>query len=322
MVSINNKRVVKASELNGLLKRNDITGMSPIANDKALFVIYTIPVDQSVRPQKGASREDVKRYNELAKKYLKQPIETRTIPLSDLKILEKVYRKMTVKQQKAAQPFPECLPSPNAKNQDGATREQMKEYNGLAKKYNDMPKARMQILLKEVERMKYIYSLMSEKQKADAEPFPDFPPMPEPPSPPSPEMAVSPETRVVAKVAPSPAVSPRVVQGTAGVKPALASRTTKTSVSPLPPNPPSSQTAVLAGAASIPPPPPIPPDPVDHIIALAKEGATFYYEGKAVSSDEAIKHVKTNKDLHIQVRKGHGKKTQVKLSKKPIRVAH
>ncbi|MFK7813437.1 MAG: hypothetical protein AB8B59_13170, partial [Maribacter sp.] len=42
----------------------------------------------------------------------------------------------------------------------------------------------IQIKKKDVERLEYIYSLMSDKQKTDAEPFPDFPPMPEPPKAP------------------------------------------------------------------------------------------------------------------------------------------
>lgn len=68
-----------------------------------------------------------------------------------------------------------------AQFQSGASQKQLKEYNALAKKYNDMPKNNMKILAKEVNRMKYLYNLMSDEQKAAAEPFPNFP---EPPAPP------------------------------------------------------------------------------------------------------------------------------------------
>lgn len=68
--------------------------------------------------------------------------------------------------------------------QSSATREEMKEYNTLAKKYNDMDRNHMVIKKKEVMRLKNIYGKMSKKQRADAEPFPDFPkPPPAPPAP-------------------------------------------------------------------------------------------------------------------------------------------
>lgn len=72
------------------------------------------------------------------------------------------------------------------KNQDGASREQMKEYERLAKHYNSLPKDQMVIKKEDLERMKYIYGLMSDKQKKDTEPFPVLPPPP-PPPPPAPE---------------------------------------------------------------------------------------------------------------------------------------
>ncbi|HKL90012.1 MAG TPA: M56 family metallopeptidase, partial [Allomuricauda sp.] len=70
------------------------------------------------------------------------------------------------------------------RSQQSATREEMKEYNALAKKYNDMDRDHMVIQKKEVMRLKEIYGKMSKKQRADAEPFPDFPsPPPAPPAP-------------------------------------------------------------------------------------------------------------------------------------------
>ena len=68
--------------------------------------------------------------------------------------------------------------------QKSATREEMKAYNGLAKKYNEMDRNHMQIKMQDVLRLKNIYAKMSTKQREDAEPFPDFPPMPEPPAAP------------------------------------------------------------------------------------------------------------------------------------------
>ena len=62
--------------------------------------------------------------------------------------------------------------------QKSASREQMAEYNTLAKKYNTMSKEEFIVKKYDVERLKFIYGLMSDKQKADAEPFPKFPPAP------------------------------------------------------------------------------------------------------------------------------------------------
>ena len=160
--------------------------------------------------------------------------------------------------------------------QKGASRDQMAEYNALAKKYNEMPTDEMYIKMKEVERMKYIYSLMSDKQRADAEPFPNFP---EPPTPPSPPLTPGSEkmTEVQAPI--------------------------------------SSKNGLPA-----PPAPPTPPSPLDHVIAMAKKGATFYFEGKEISSDKAIELIKKNKNLNIDSRSNNSKRPTVRISKAPIKI--
>tara|TARA_R110002012_G_scaffold61127_1_gene160364 strand:- start:5244 stop:7040 length:1797 start_codon:yes stop_codon:yes gene_type:complete len=60
---------------------------------------------------KKATKTEIAEYNKLAKKYNAVAIENRKIPLEDLKILETIYRKMTLAQRAEAQPFPECNPS-------------------------------------------------------------------------------------------------------------------------------------------------------------------------------------------------------------------
>ncbi len=61
---------------------------------------------------KKATKEQLGIYNFLAKKYNKQPKETRIVKLKDLKRLEYLYAKLSKKQKKNAQPFPECIPPP------------------------------------------------------------------------------------------------------------------------------------------------------------------------------------------------------------------
>ncbi|GAA4962815.1 hypothetical protein GCM10023315_08830 [Algibacter aquimarinus] len=65
--------------------------------------------------------------------------------------------------------------------QKGASKEQVAEYNKLAKKYNTQPENKRIIKLKDVKRLEYLYSLMTKEQKANAESFPNIPPPPEPP---------------------------------------------------------------------------------------------------------------------------------------------
>ncbi|MFD2588542.1 M56 family metallopeptidase [Croceitalea marina] len=238
----------------------------------------------------GASKKEVSEFNSLAEKYNAISIENRVIPLGDLKILESIYRKMSSEQKEKAQPFPECLP----KNiQKGASREQMATYNALARKYNEMDSDNMRILMKDVEQLKYIYSIMSDKQKADAEPFPDFP---EPPPAPNHPNIPNP---------PSPTKSIGVSNGGATTIP-----------KPLSPT-------VMNGKASTIPTPPLPPEPIeplDHIIAMAKEGAVFFFEGKEISSDKAIELFKKRQDLNISTTNSNSKRPQVRISKEPINI--
>ncbi len=96
---------------------------------------------------------------------------------------------------------------PKVLYQESATREEMKEYNALAKKYNAMDRNHMVIKKKEVMRLKSIYGKMSEKQRADSEPFPNFPPPPPSPDatkPPMPPSAVKNVKEVKPLAPPSP----------------------------------------------------------------------------------------------------------------------
>lgn len=64
------------------------------------------------------------------------------------------------------------------KLQEKATPKQVAEYNTLAKRYNKQSKKGMLVKLKEVNRIEYLYKLMTPSQKKKAEKFPSFPPMP------------------------------------------------------------------------------------------------------------------------------------------------
>lgn len=298
-----------------------------------------------------STNQQIKKYNTLAKKYNAVPIENRKIPLKDLKVLEGIYKQMTKTQRKEAQPFPECLPK---SIQEGASRKQMAEYNSLAKKYNEMDSNRMRILKSDVERLEYIYGLMSDKQKADAEPFPDFPePPPAPDAPKAPnerEEASNTIQKIIDEQDPydqvtisidrtsKPSKHTAVYIGSENDKNKIekqmsksvntpksprSPRVLKGQASTIPP-PPAAKTApkVLKGEESSIPTPPLPPEPIaplDYAIAMAKKGAKFYYEGKEVSSDKAIELLKKNKNLNIDSRSAKGTRV-VLLSKEPITI--
>ena len=71
------------------------------------------PENSSPTPtQNGATQDQIKEFNTLAKKYNAQPQEKRVVPLHDLKTLEHIYGQMTEAQKKEAQPFPECPEPP------------------------------------------------------------------------------------------------------------------------------------------------------------------------------------------------------------------
>lgn len=251
-----------------------------------------------------ASSQELTSYNELAQKYNAVSIENRRIPLDDLEVLETIYKKMSTGQRANSQPFPECLP----KNiQDGASRELMKEYNALAKKYNRMlsESTSIQIKSKDVERLEYIYGLMSDKQKADAEPFPDFPEPPAPPkAPKEPELTEREEAAKIIKKTIEEQDPYDVVGGNISyTQPPKAPKVKKGEKSDVPPSPPAA---------------PEPIEPIDHVIEMAKKGATFYYEGEKVSADKAIELLKKDKDLNIQSTGSNSKKPTVKITKAPI----
>ncbi len=70
-----------------------------------------------------------------------------------------------------------------------------------------------------------------------------------------------------------------------------------------------------------PPPPPPPMSTTDHIIKMKKKGATFYYNGKAITPDKAIELVKNNSELNISSNTNNGVST-VHLSEKPIKTVN
>lgn len=194
--------------------------------------------------------------------------------------------------------------------QQSATREEMKEYNGLAKKYNEMDRNNMYIKKDEVARLKILYSKMSKKQREDAEPFPNFPPPPPAPDTPKPPKNV-PDTDYASNQIGSIIEEQDpydVVGGNIGIN------------QPKQPEPVLPPTSINGTIPKLPPAPPKPKSPMVLIKEMAEKGATFMHNGKEISSKKALKVLKENNKINVDVRGNNGKEPIVKLSTEPIQI--
>ena len=163
--------------------------------------------------------------------------------------------------------------------QDGASKEMVAEYNKLARKYNAPKQDHTRILNSELQRISYIYNLMSESQRQNAEPFPKFATPPSPPSPPSTSMA--------------------------------------TEVVEAPPSPATRDGRLTAEVIDIPPPPAAPDlSPSEFIEEMASKNAKFYYNGKEIDNTRAAELVKRIKDLHIATKASHSDPPTVYITNK------
>lgn len=181
-----------------------------------------------------------------------------------------------------------------AQQQQSASREEMKEYNVLAKKYNAMDRNHMVIKKQEVIRLKEIYGKMSKKQQEDAEPFPNFPPPPPAPDAPEPPKNVS-DTE-------------------------YASNQIENIVATQDPYDVVGNTMDINHALPAPPPPSEPKSPLESIKEMAAKGATFTFNGKEITAKEAIEVVKENKFIYILSMTSKGDHPIVKLGTEPIEV--
>jgi biopolymer transport protein ExbD len=186
--------------------------------------------------------------------------------------------------------------------QEIATKEQISTYNKLAKSYNTMISqgGNIRIMKADLDNLNYIYGLMSAKQKKVAEPFPDFPePPPAPKAPNSSDYADSQINEIIENQDPYDHlnIDTKAINGI----------------------PSNTQTFYSKPSSPVAPPPPTPPSPLDYAIDMAKKGATFFYEGKAISSDKAIELLKKNKELNIESRKKNGK-AEVRITKEPVTI--
>ena len=393
LIFINDSKTIPASQLNNHITRNDIVEMTPLENDQAHFAIYVLNEEGSEKYKKRASKDEIQKFNRLALSYNNIPIDQRTIPISNLSVLESIYKKMTLKQKQESVPFPECLPknkqeevilisetieirinkngqllikdklvplnnlatvlksynkdmslaerkssvasiiyidenSPKAiinkasqaltdygvatidikkvfppdytKYQNGISSKELTEYNKLAKHYNSMPHKQMKIYKKDVERLEYLFSKMSDSQKANAEPFPDFPEPPPVPKAPKAtnerEEALHTIETIIEEQDPYDVVNTGIRINSKGKKVVFpentrvymynAGTTTKTS-------------SVL----------------MKYLGSKDLKNAQFYFEGEKISSKEGLEIIENNEDIKVETIPHTNKQPEVRIYK-------
>ena len=301
-------------------------------------------------------------------------------------------------------------------SQQKATPEEVAEYNKWAKQINAKLKSDAPVIkVQEVERIEYLFGKLSEDQKNNAIPYPDFSKLPPPPSPETGFFKVNGETLWYVKFNPTKYYNQKgylvdkngkTLNGNTQVNASdilpgqyitkvyqndkvvvefkdnmpkqqkatpeevaeynkLAkyfnsqnpnntivkekdlkrmqylynkmSKEQKTNAEPFPnivppPPPPTPDAPNVEKGSNVPapptvgngndlpppPPPPAPKSPLDHVIEMAKKGATFYYEGKSISSDEAITLLKRNDELNISTKHIDSKEPKVYISQDPV----
>ncbi len=264
-----------------------------------------------------------KTYTELISVYVK----TGKVDVSKLKALkaktDKIYASFTKAEitKHNLRPTP---PLPAIKNnwQEKATAKQVAEYNTLAKKCGQKSKdGKHYVKLKDLRRLKYIYSIMTDEQKKSALPYPDCPPPPKPQlievievAPPKPPKApkVVEVKEVKSKKSPKPPKKAKLVEviEVAPPKPPKAPKVieVKEVKPPEPPKP------VLIEVVEVPPPP---KSPKAFIKEMAKKNAIFYLNGKKISSDKALEIERTAKKVNVNHKVVKGK-DHLYLTTKPM----
>jgi TonB-dependent SusC/RagA subfamily outer membrane receptor len=129
--------------------------------------------------QEGASAEEIKEYNSLAKKLTSDNPGELIIKVKDVDRMNFIYEKMTVEQRSSAVALPKLPPPPPppAPPQPGVSQKEMDEYNAIASKYRNMADPYSPIIQKEDgDRLIEIRNKMSDKQKDEAFKLPPPPP--------------------------------------------------------------------------------------------------------------------------------------------------
>ena len=257
---------------------------------------------ETINSQDGASPKQIADYNDLAKSHNLFSDHNLRPRESEIRNLTRIYNLMTEEQKMNAEIFPDYPPT-----QDGASPEQIAAYNALAKKYNTMllKGKSIQIKLKDVARLEYIYSLMTAKQKADAEPFPNFPEPPPPPQTPNTPntMHEMEDAATIIKQTIEKQDPYDVVGGNLSINKS-SSINTEENVEVYIHN--SETESVSTNSVNL----------DEELNRLAQEGAQFFYNDKKISTKEGLRLLESEEKLTVQTFPWTNKRPEVKLFKK------
>jgi hypothetical protein len=156
--------------------------------------------------QKLPTKKEISTYNAWAKERHSESKKlskdaTWYPPIDEQKFIKftDIYNRMSKRQKNQSVEFPFPGLEAKASEQQGATKKQIAEYNKLANHCNSQLKREFPIIkVKDVKKIEYLYSKMSEDQKKNVESYPDFSKLP-PPPPPPPEKQERPTVREIAE---------------------------------------------------------------------------------------------------------------------------
>lgn len=188
--------------------------------------------------------------------------------------------------------------------QDSATTKELAEYNKLAKHYNSMSSSKMKIYKKDVKRLEYLFSKMSDNQKTTSAPFPDFPEPPPPPrAPDAPnerEEATNTIQKVIKERDPYDVVN-SVIRISPKGKKIVFPKNTKVYQYNKGTSPNNS------------------PGLMTYLNGPELKNAQYYFEGKKVSSKQGLEIIKNKKDIKVETIPHTTKQPEVRIYKSESR---
>ncbi len=256
------------------------------------------------KQQQSATREEMKEYNALAKKYNNMPKDDLVVKVEDVKRMKYIYQKMSDKQRKSAEPFPK-LPEPpvgKVKKKDGKTQavlakekyekaklarvEEMKKREAVIAAEAKYKKAKLKSekavlaeekeinraekALREAEERRAYDEVRVRKLKAEKIKFEKA----------KAAHVKAKEVRATEMKMRKEEMKARKIKEEKAVKPRVK---VKTDSMPM---------------AKLPPPPP--PESKDaQLKNMSVKNASFYYEGKLVSSQQASQIIKLNPEIKL-----------------------
>jgi len=220
--------------------------------------------------------------------------------------------------------------------QEKANAKMVREYNKLAKKYNALAKEERTISRDELKRMVYIFDRMTKDQRAQSEKFPEIivpknapapprptqeddlqniVPPPPPPAPPHPEMASLDKQREMEREEREMERHERELERANKDEERMQQEMQRHVVEMKRAEREMKRMEMEMQKEDTPLPPPPPPEPTVHFKQLAKEGGVFYFDGKKIALDEAIKMVKSGGNINIDVSKQGTEPPIIKIKK-------